>query len=94
MIRHIVMWKFNAGHEAEMEKFLDGLRSLPEQMDIIKHLEIGVSTNEKNNFDAVLITDFESMEDLNSYKNDPRHLKVAAICKEIRSSRADVDYEF
>ena len=94
MVRHIVMWKFNPGCEKEMEEFFAGLRSLPAQMDIIKRLEIGVSINEKNNYDAVLITEFETMEDLNSYKNDPRHLKVSALCKAIRSARADVDYEF
>ena len=28
MIRHIVMWKFRPGTEAEQKQFLDGLRSL------------------------------------------------------------------
>ena len=28
MIKHIVMWKFKPGKEAEMNEFLDGLRAL------------------------------------------------------------------
>ena len=28
MIRHIVMWKFRPGTEAEQEQFLGGLRAL------------------------------------------------------------------
>ena len=28
MIRHIVMWKFRPGTEAEQEQFLSGLRAL------------------------------------------------------------------
>jgi hypothetical protein len=41
----------------------------------------------------VLICEFDSMEDLNSYATDPRHLKVAAKCKPIRTSRVACDFK-
>lgn len=93
MVRHIVMWKFKEGTQKEMQKFLDELMGLKNQIEVIRHIETGSSINDQNSYDAVLICDFDSMEDLISYQNDPRHLKVAALCKEIRISRADVDYE-
>ena len=36
---------------------------------------------------------FETMDDLNAYKVDPRHVAVSDICKSIRADRVAVDYE-
>jgi hypothetical protein len=47
----------------------------------------------KDNYDAVLVSEFESMDDLNAYKVDPRHVAVSDICKSIRADRVAVDYE-
>ena len=69
MIRHIVMWKFRPGTEAEQE-------------------QLGA-----DNYDAVLVSEFDSLEDLEAYKHDPRHVKVSALCKSIRVDRVAVDYE-
>ena len=92
MIKHIVMWKFKPGTEAGQEKFLTGLRGLFGVIPQIKEQEIGINLG-KINYDAVLISVFESMEDLNAYKTDPRHVAVSALCKEIRSDRVAVDCE-
>ena len=50
--------------------------------------------NPKNNYDAILISEFETMEDLEKYKNNPEHVKVSALCKQIRIDRQAIDYEF
>ena len=34
-----------------------------------------------------------SMEDLDIYKNDPRHVAVSQLCKSIRETRAAIDFE-
>ena len=47
----------------------------------------------EGNYDAVLISDFDSLEDLETYKKDPRHVAVSALCKAIRTDRVAVDYE-
>ena len=47
----------------------------------------------KDNYDAVLVSEFETMDDLNAYKVDPRHVAVSDICKSIRADRVAVDYE-
>ena len=48
----------------------------------------------EGNYDAVLVSEFESLESLNTYKNDLRHKAVSALCKSIRIDRVAVDYEF
>ncbi len=92
MIKHVVMWKFKPGTEAEQEKFLSGLRGLLGVIPQIKEQEVGVNKGE-NNYDAVLVSVFDSMEDLAAYQTDPRHVAVASVCKEIRVDRVAVDYE-
>lgn len=92
MIKHIVMWKFQPGTEAEQRQFLDGLRDLYGVIPQIREQEIGVNTL-PGNYDAVLASTFDSVEDLAAYKNDPRHQAVSALCRAIRTDRVAVDYE-
>lgn len=93
MIRHIVMWKFRPGTEAEQNQFFEGLRGLQGVIPQLLRCEVATNVG-KNNYDAVLVSDFASLEDLDTYKNDPRHKAVSALCKSIREDRVAVDYEF
>lgn len=94
MIKHIVMWKFKENEEENMRKFLNGLNSLKNIIPEIKYMETGININPKNEFDAILISEFETMEDLENYKNNPEHIKVSELCKSIRLDRQAIDYEF
>ena len=96
MIKHVVTWKFRDGTEDEAKKFLDGLNSLVGQIEVLRSVETGlnINPNADQSASAVLIATFDSLEDLEKYKNDPRHLAVAAICKSIRTERHAVDFEF
>ena len=93
MIRHIVMWKFRPGTEAEQTQFLEGLRGLQGVIPQLLSSEVAVNVGQ-GNYDAVLVSEFKSLEDLETYKNDPRHKAVSALCKSIREDRVAVDYEF
>jgi hypothetical protein len=93
MIRHIVMWKFRPGTEAEQDQFLDGLRGLQGVIPQLLRSEVAKNVG-ADNYDAVLVSDFASLEDLAVYKADPRHQAVSALCKSIRVDRVAVDYEF
>ena len=93
MIRHIVMWKFRPGTEAEQAEFLKGLQDLQGIIPQLLRAEVAVNVGE-GNYDAVLVSEFESLETLDQYKNDPRHKAVSALCKSIRTDRVAVDYEF
>ena len=93
MIRHIVMWKFRPGTRAEQTQFLEGLRGLQGVIPQLLSSEVAVNVGQ-GNYDAVLVSEFKSLEDLETYKNDPRHKAVSALCKSIREDRVAVDYEF
>lgn len=93
MIRHVVMWKFREGTKNEQEEFLTKLRNLQGVIPQLLRSEVAVNIGD-NNYDAILVSEFESIEALEKYKNDPRHRKVSALCKSIRESRVAVDYEF
>ena len=93
MIRHIVMWKFRPGTEQEQLQFLEGLRGLQGVVPQLLRSEVAVNVGE-GNYDAVLVSEFASLADLETYKNDPRHKAVSALCKSIRTDRVAVDYEF
>ena len=93
MIKHIVMWKFKPGREREMDAFLEGLRGLYGVIPQIKEQEVGVDCGPAGNYSAVLVSAFDSMEDLETYKADPRHVEVSNLCKAIREDRVCVDYQ-
>lgn len=92
MIKHIVMWKFKPGTEKEMNEFITGLRGLYGVIPQIREQEVGVNLV-SGNYDAVLVSAFDSLEDLEAYKTDPRHVAVSSLCKAIRLDRVAVDYE-
>lgn len=92
MIKHIVMWKFKPGTEREMMAFITGLRGLFGVIPQIREQEVGVNCVD-GNYDAVLVSAFDSLADLETYKTDPRHVAVSSLCKAIRLDRVAVDYE-
>lgn len=93
MITHIVMWKFRGGEETAMYQFLDGLKALNGVIPQIRYMDVKVSCNPENAYDAVLVSKFDSLADLEAYKVDPRHVAVSQLCKAIREERAAIDYE-
>ena len=94
MIRHIVMWKFRPGTEEQQAEFLNKLRGLQGVIPELLRSEVAVNVGPGGNYSAVLVSEFESLEALEAYKNDPRHKAVSALCKSIREDRVAVDYEF
>ena len=94
MIQHIVMWKFREGTQAQAEEFLTRLAGLAGQIECIRSMSVRRSAVPGSAYDAVLVSEFASLEDLDAYKNDPRHKAVSALCKSIREDRVAVDYEF
>lgn len=97
MIKHIVMWKFKDEAEGatkaeNIAKVKALLEDLATRLDLIKSLEVRKGLP-GGSFDAVLITEFETSEDLAAYIVHPEHKKVSAFVKSVREARASVDYE-
>ncbi|QEN07193.1 Dabb family protein [Oceanispirochaeta crateris] len=100
MIKHIVMWKFKDEAEGKskdenIQIIKKDLENLVGVIPEIRELEVGINkTVADTAFDAVLVSTFDSMEDLKAYREDPRHKKAAAYNKLCRLDRVVVDYEF
>ncbi len=93
MIKHIVMWKFREGKEDDAAAFLDSLRHLYGVIPEILQLQAGQNLANGEAYDAALIADFHSTEELEHYRNDPRHVAVLALYKDIFLERTAMDIE-
>lgn len=98
MIKHIVMWKFQEEAEGKSKKenveiITESLMKLSGVISEIKAMEIFADDSEsEENYDAVLITEFENFHDLNNYKVHPEHQKISRYINKIKLSRASIDY--
>ena len=97
MIRHAIMWKFVDEHDGldkdgimqKLEGEFDKLKSIIPQIRSMK-LERDILRSERS-FDMIYITEFDSLDDLEIYKNHPEHLKVADYVKQVRAAQAVTD---
>jgi len=96
-IRHVVAWKLAATDEVERAeqaaRIKQGLESLPAVIPQLRFLQVGVNVVPVNDFDLVLISDFDSVEDIAIYQEHPAHLEVAGFIRSVVASRASVDFE-
>ena len=70
MIKHVVMWKFKENTEKERDEFLAALNSLNGVIPQIVKMKTAISCVPNSEYDAILISDFNSMEDLETYIDD------------------------
>ncbi len=99
MVRHIVLFKLkNTISEEEklkvMHAFKDAIEALPAKISVIRGIEVGLNINKNEAFDIALNSEFDTLEDVNFYAGHPEHLAAAGILKDVKESRACVDYEF
>jgi len=96
-IRHVVSWKLAATDEAERAehaaRIKRGLESLPAVIPQLRFLQVGVNVVPSNEFDVVLISDFDTVDDIAIYQEHPAHLEVAGFIRSVVASRASVDFE-
>jgi len=99
MINHVVLFKLKDYPEAERPMIIAEMKSLLEglkgKIDELKYIEVGVNyeLNSKS-YDMVLISHFNSVEELDKYRVHPEHKKVLDRFSELRLERAAVDFEF
>ena len=99
MIHHIVMWtlKETAEGKSKAENALlikEKLEHLGEIIPQIESIHVGINIENKySNFDLVLDSYFNSMDDLMAYQVHPKHNEVADFIGKVREERSCVDYE-
>lgn len=98
MIRHVVAWKLNPmdeGRRAEaVEAMREALESLAGQVPGLLSISVrGDVSGADGNWDAVLVSDHESLDALAGYQAHPAHVAAAAVPRQYAAQRASVDFE-
>lgn len=99
MIRHVVMWKFKSEAEGKtreenMEIVKNSLYALLPVISELKRMEIGFDiTHSDMSMDLMLLTEFDSVEDMKAYAQHPEHLKVSTYVQKVIETRLVLDCE-
>ena len=100
MIRHIVMFKFKDFAEGRSKEenvaiTKNMLDALPAEISLIKSsfTAVGAPCADGDNCDLLLISDFESFDDLNAYIVHPKHKAVGEFMRPVRILRSCIDIE-
>ncbi len=94
MITHIVLFKLKDRSSWSVGKARDVLLGMRGKIPQLRHLEVGVDIlHSQRSYDTVLITKFDSLEELQAYQEHPVHVKVAEYMTSVREFAGTVDYE-
>ena len=97
MVKHIVSFKLSGTPEECKEvalKFKAALEALPEQIEVLRSMEVGINENPNETWDVVLTAVVDTMADVDVYAKHPAHVAAAGLLAGHKDSRACVDYEF
>lgn len=97
MVKHIVMFKLTgtpAERLAVAESFKAALLKLPEVIDVLQSMEVGINENPAETWDVVLTAVVPTMADVDVYAKHPAHVAAAGLLAGHKDMRACVDYVF
>ena len=95
MVKHIVMFKLTGSAEERLavaNQFKAALLALPQQIDCLQSMEVGINENPAEDWDLVLTAIVPTMADVEVYAKHPAHLAAAALLQGHKDQRACVDY--
>ena len=95
MVKHIVMFRLDGTQEERLDtarRFRDALLKLPEQIDVLESMEVGINENPAEDWDVVLTAVVPTMADVEKYAKHPAHVAAASIVAPRKAARACVDY--
>lgn len=75
-------------------QFKNALETLPEQIDCLQSIEVGLNQNPAEDWDVVLTAVVPTMADVAVYAKHPAHVAAAALLGSAKELRGCVDYEF
>lgn len=96
MVKHIVSFKLTGTPEERKEialKFKAALEALPEQIEVLRSIEVGINENPAETWDVVLTAIVDEMADVEVYAKHPAHVAAAGLLAGHKENRACVDYE-
>ena len=98
MIRHIVMFKLKKTENEQAftdikNEVKNRLESLPGKIDVIRQMEVGINVVKSDRaFDLALVSSFDSLDDLETYRVHPAHQEVVSYIAEFKDQSAAVDF--
>jgi hypothetical protein len=95
MIKHIVMLKMNPEHKNMQDELVSDLNALKDKISEVRELEVGVhyAPTDKT-MDIVLITAFDNIDDLQTYREHPEHKPVVDKIIKYCGERGVIDYQY
>lgn len=96
MVKHIVSFKLTGTDEERRrvaQEFKDALLALPQQIDVLRSMEVGINENPAEQWDVVLIAVVDTMADVEVYAKHPAHVATAALLAGHKADRACIDFE-
>jgi Stress responsive A/B Barrel Domain len=95
MIKHVVFFKFKPEASSnERREVVDQLRSLPDNIDLIRSWEIGEDImHSARAWDVVEIATFDDLGALETYTRHDAHVEVVMKLRDICEAVGSVDYE-
>lgn len=96
MVKHIVSFKLTGTDEERRrvaQEFKDALLALPQQIDVLRSMEVGINENPAEQWDVLLIAVVDTMADVEVYAKHPAHVAAAALLAGHKADRACIDFE-
>ncbi|MFT4470497.1 Dabb family protein [Arthrobacter sulfonylureivorans] len=95
MIRHVAVFRFKPEFtEAQRLAWIDMVADLPNHIDQIRSMSIGVDILQAaSSYDVGLVADFDSLDDLATYSNHPKHQAVLDVSGPVKEHLATADFE-
>ncbi len=97
MVKHIVAFKLNGTPEERLQvakQFKDALMALPEQIEVLRSMEVGINENPAETWDVVLTAVVDTLADVEVYAKHPAHVAAASLLAGHKADRACVDFTF
>ncbi|MCM1297688.1 MAG: Dabb family protein [Muribaculaceae bacterium] len=95
MVKHIVTFKLTGEPEVRLSvanAFKEALLKLPDEIDVLRSIEVGINENPAESWDVVLTAVVDTMADVEVYARHPAHVAAAALLNGHKEARACVDY--
>ena len=95
MVKHIVTFKLTGTADERRqvaEQFKEALLKLPQTIDVLESIEVGINENPPESWDVVLTAIVPTMADVEVYAKHPAHVAAAGLLAGHKEMRACVDY--
>lgn len=97
MVKHIVSFKLTGTPDERRkvaEAFKDALLKLPQIIEPLQSIEVGINENPAESWDVVLTAVVPTMDDVAVYAKHPAHIAAAGLLAGHKADRACVDYVY